>query len=77
MNSVRWKAQIYIDGAGKRIGRYDDEEDAARAYDVEARKHGRPTNFTEDGQAGDAVKQAKPEKQSHYIGVTWYKASQK
>ena len=75
MNSVRWYAQIYLDGRQVKVGRYDDEEDAARAYDVEARKHGRPTNFTEDGQTGNALQ--KSGKKSQYMGVSWHKVSQK
>ena len=37
----KWLVQIYVDGASRYVGRFDDEEDAARAYDVAARSSGR------------------------------------
>ena len=39
----KWKAGIRLDGKTKHLGRFDDEGEAARAYDAEARKH-----FTDD-----------------------------
>jgi len=34
----KWKAQIQCEGRNRYIGRYDEEEDAALAYDQEARR---------------------------------------
>ena len=38
-------AKINIEGRITELGSYDDEDEAARAYDVEARKLGRAVNF--------------------------------
>jgi hypothetical protein len=40
-----WYAQISVDGRGRYLGAFLDEVDAALAYDIEARKSGKPTNF--------------------------------
>ena len=45
IQSGKWKVQIKVNGKIVHIGYYDDEEEAAGAYDVRARKLGRPTNF--------------------------------
>jgi len=37
-NTRKWRSQVNVDGKVKYLGRFDDEEAAARAYDVEARK---------------------------------------
>ena len=39
---------MHIDGKNRRLGTYDDEADAARAFDKVARVLGRPLNFPED-----------------------------
>ena len=46
----KWKAQIYFDGKSKNIGSYDDETEAARAYDatVRAQSLDKPLNFPDD-----------------------------
>ena len=42
----KWVANIGIDGRLKRLGYFESEEDAARAYDAEATDLGRTTlNF--------------------------------
>jgi len=35
----KWKAQIGLDGTSTNLGRFDSEEDAARAYDAAASEH--------------------------------------
>ena len=35
-NKKRWQARIQVDGKGKHLGRYDEEEEAARAYNKAA-----------------------------------------
>ena len=43
----KWLAQIKIMGTSHHLGYFDDEREAALAYDVEARKLGQETNFPE------------------------------
>ena len=42
---------MQIDGKLHRLGTYDDEADAARAFDTVARVLGRPLNFPEDDES--------------------------
>ena len=46
----KWKAQVFISGKQKTIGSYDDETEAARAYDATGRAQSldRPLNFLDD-----------------------------
>ena len=39
--SGKWRVQITVDGIRQHVGNFDDEEDAARAFDVAARASGR------------------------------------
>ncbi len=42
----KWQVIICVPGEKrKHLGYFEDEADAARAYDAEARKHAMPTNF--------------------------------
>lgn len=43
-----WQAQISIDGTTYHLGVFEDMEDAARAYDAQARLLGRRVNFPDD-----------------------------
>jgi len=45
----KWYAQIRIDGRTKNLGRFDEEEDAARAYDKAVRGLGIDIAFTNFG----------------------------
>jgi hypothetical protein len=45
----QWKAQITVAGKTEHIGHFDDEAEAARAFDTCARPLGRPTNFDLSG----------------------------
>ncbi len=45
----KWYAQIRIDGRSKNLGRFDEEEDAARAYDKAVRGLGIDIAFTNFG----------------------------
>jgi hypothetical protein len=48
-------AQISIENRNTALGCYGDEDEAARAYDVEARKLGRKVNFAVgEGEADEA-----------------------
>ena len=44
----RWVAAIRNEGKQQHLGSFNDEHKAALAYDVEARKLGRETNFADD-----------------------------
>ena len=48
-NSGKWKAQIGIDGNVEHLGTFEDEEDAAHAFDRRAIEVGRQPNFGPNG----------------------------
>ena len=52
----KWKAYITINGKRKHLGYYDNEEDAALAYDDHAGLHGKPVNFPLNNGMEQAVK---------------------
>ena len=85
-DTVKWKAKLSLGGKGKSLGAFNDEHEAARAYDTEARKH-----FTEEtlqmqskygtfnfpaGERG-AIKDAAAPTSSTYRGVGWHSRSSK
>jgi hypothetical protein len=45
----QWKAQIRVAGKIENLGNFDDEAEAARAFDTRAAELGRPTNFKLNG----------------------------
>ena len=62
--SNKWDAKILIDGKTVRMGAYENEEEAARAYDEKASTLNRPVNFPKNGQ-----RQAVKAGSSKYRGV--------
>ena len=88
-----WVAQIGIDGSTKHLGFFESEQDAARAYDAEARSLGRAVNFRlldtdrtveeeeEQAEARPAraaeTAEAAVEKTSRYRGVSWGEKARK
>ena len=68
----KWKAQIYIDGKSKTIGIYDDETEAARAYDatVRAQSLDKPLNFPDDLSTAPGVYVPKKEA-SRIVEISW------
>ena len=67
----KWQARIVIDGKQTHLGRFDDEETAAREYDEHAARLGRPLNFPSEGQAQVTRTSSK------FLGVTWSIRAQK
>jgi hypothetical protein len=47
--SNQWQAQIKVAGKNENLGYFDDEAEAARAFDTRAAALGRPTNFDLNG----------------------------
>jgi hypothetical protein len=71
--SSKWLALIRDDGKRHYIGCFEDEEDAAKAYDRAARaKHGKKAqlNFPAEGESGSR-------QSSKYRGVCWKKGDKK
>ena len=61
----RWYATITVGGKNVHLGSFDNEEEAARAFDERAIALGRPVNFPKQGQV-----QAKKHGTSEFRGVT-------
>jgi hypothetical protein len=71
----KWRAEISYSGKKHRLGRFDDEEEAARAYDKAARTHRGDKamlNFPAKGEQGEHDR-----KKSKYRGVCWGKSNSK
>ena len=74
-NERKWAAKLRFDGRNRHLGSFDDEIDAARAYDTAARKHvatdRRHLNFpTEDEKLNEVPL-------SSYRGVFWHKVTRR
>ena len=68
---LSWHRPTKLGGKTKNLGQFDDEEEAARAFDAEARKHNRKLNFP----ATDAERAAKEQhaaSHSRLTGVSKY-----
>jgi hypothetical protein len=72
----KWKAKIGIEGKDQHLGSFDNEDDAARAFDERAAPLGRPVNFPGPGQAL-AVKRGADGIVSRYTGVCWNVGNEK
>jgi hypothetical protein len=71
--SNKWAANIRYDGKKHYLGYFEDEEDAAKAYDIAARAHRgekAQLNFPAQGESG-------LRESSKYRGVSWCKKSNK
>jgi hypothetical protein len=69
----KWSAGINYDGKKHHLGYFEDEEEAARAYDKAVRvQHGKKAqlNFPAKGES-------EFRKSSKYRGVSWYKRDKK
>jgi hypothetical protein len=77
----KWIATIYFDGKQKYIGSYDDEMEAARAYDatVRAQSLDKPLNFPDDLSTAPGVYVPKQKRvaTSRFRGVCWDETHQK
>jgi hypothetical protein len=70
-HAKKWQASIKIEGKKQHLGTFDNEDDAARAFDERAAPLDRPFNFPGPGQAL-AVKQGAHGIVSQYTGVSWH-----
>jgi len=71
----KWKAQIQIDGKQISLGNFDDEEQAARAYDASAASLGRPLNFPAPNSDAPAAVKGSHGGTSRFKGVSWDKTN--
>jgi hypothetical protein len=74
-SNSKWRAEIYHTGKGHSLGYFDDEEEAARAYDRAARAHRgdkATLNFPAEGEKG-----VDNGKRATYRGVSWNKSNSK
>lgn len=73
-----WVAKLSSTQEGKKVrkefGPFDTEEEAARMYDTEASKLGRPVNFPAEG---TYQKQASKAAASAFLGVCWHKPAKR
>ena len=86
-DSQQWSSRIRINKHVKKLGYYDKAYDAAKRYDEEARKHGRPVNIPIHPTDVQAKKQKKSRKligmeriesqETKYVGVSWDKNAQR
>jgi len=75
-STKKWRSQKLVDGKVKFLGFYEDEVEAARAFDVAAGPLGRQVNFPGRGQK-KAVKQGAHGIVSKFTGVHWHVAKKK
>jgi len=77
----KWRADARFDGKSRNIGSYDDETEAARAYDatVRAQSLDKPLNFPDDLSTAPGVFVPKKKRvaSSRFRGVCWDKTHQK
>mmetsp|Transcript_10750 Transcript_10750/g.25135 ORF Transcript_10750/g.25135 Transcript_10750/m.25135 type:complete len:175 (-) Transcript_10750:171-695(-) len=76
----KWRVEIRINGKTTSLGYFNDEEEAARKYDVAAAAAGKQMNFPVEG-GQQATKFARRTEEnavkSKFKGVSWYPRSSK
>jgi hypothetical protein len=75
----KWRAKGTEDGVQKHLGYFDDENEAAQAYNHWAAKNGKPLNVIGDGDTARRAARAVGARgsSSSYTGVSWMKKMKK
>ena len=66
--SKPWVAKIAIDGKTQYLGTYATEEEAARAFDAKAAKHGRKLNFPDEWEDVEDIEEEEEEEEEEEGG---------
>ena len=72
----KWEAKIDVNGKRRRLGFFNDDEEAARKYDKQAALLNKPVNFPQDYKGQDQARK-RSSNTSRFVGVSWNRQLQR